>query len=58
MNPAAKTSPKIAVKRIAPIKRIGFKLFIVSTLKTEVSAGEIEFASGLSWWLESEVKSQ
>jgi hypothetical protein len=43
-------SPSIEVKRIEPMKRIGFKLFIfalyivrlymVSTFKPEVSAGE------------------
>jgi len=50
VNPAAKVSTRIAVqgiavKRIALIKRIGFKLFIVSTLKPK-SALANRVASG------------
>jgi hypothetical protein len=32
-NPATKSSPSIAAKKVTPIERIGFKLVIVSTLK-------------------------
>src|SRR6266852_7079428 len=65
VNPAARTTPTIvvkgiAVKRIAPRKRIGFKLFIVrlymvSTLINRSQRRRIEFARGKSW-LEVEVK--
>src|ERR1700686_2953248 len=52
-TPTAKTSPKIAVKRIAPVKRAGFKLFIVSTLAPK-SAPANRVAGGK--WLEIEIE--